>query len=201
VDLRERGRTDAEGVHSTLLADLLRMLWAFPKPVVARVDGLVRGGGMAMLACSDFVVAGETSSFGYSEVRVGVIPALVTAVTFPKLSTGLVGPWMISGAAFDALEARRIGLVTRTVAAGSPVTVAPELEALLQGGPHSVRKTKALLRRPADAQVRAAIDEMEQLSHAVFGTDEARAGMGAFSERRAAPWAPVRPASSAETLG
>jgi methylglutaconyl-CoA hydratase len=199
VDLRERGRAGEEGVHSGLLADLLRMLWSFPKPVIARVDGLVRGGGMAMLACSDFVVAGEASNFGYSEVRVGVIPALVTAVTFPKLSTGLVGPWMMSGEAFDALEARRIGLVTRTVPTGTSVTVEPELAALLRGGPSSVLQTKALLRRPADAQVRAAIDEMEQLSHAVFATDEAQAGMAAFSERRAAPWIPVHPAITATT--
>lgn len=191
VDLHERGQAGEGGVHSGLLAELLRRLWAFPKPVVARVDGLVRGGGMAILACSDLVVASETSSFGYSEVRVGVVPALVAAVTFPKLSAGLVGPWMLTGEAFSAVEARRIGLVTRTVPAGSPVTVEPELDALLRGGPGAVRQTKALLRQVSGAQVRAAIDDMEQQSHAVFATDEAKQGMAAFRERQPAPWVPV----------
>jgi enoyl-CoA hydratase/carnithine racemase len=188
VDLRERSAGDGPGPHSALLSTLLRELWAFPKPVIGRVDGLVRGGGMALLACCDLVVAGEASNFGYSEVRVGVVPALVMAVTFPKLSHGHVGPWMLTGTPFGTNEARRIGLVTRAVETGGVVTIEPELDAIARGGPAAIALTKKLLRHETANRVISAIDEMEKVSHEIFETAEAKEGMTAFTEKRSPVW-------------
>jgi enoyl-CoA hydratase/carnithine racemase len=189
VDLRERAEAGKAGPHSGLLASLLVELWTFPKPVIARVEGIVRGGGMALLACCDFVVAGRAASFGYTEVRVGVFPALVAAVTFPKLAASMIGPWMLTGEPFDAAEAHRLGLVTRVTAAGAPVTIEPEAAALLRGGPLAVVQTKCLLRQ-AGHTVPDAIAKMRRLSEDVFGTPEAVEGMAAFQQHRSPAWAP-----------
>lgn len=188
VDLKQRAAGDSNSPHSALFSALLHALWEFPKPVIGRVDGLVRGGGMALLACCDVVVAGETSNFGYSEVRVGVIPALVIAVTLPKIPSSLAGPFMLTGAPFGTQDAQRLGLVTRSVPVNDPVTVEPELDAIASGGPKAIALTKSLLRCQSAEQVHRAIDEMEVVSHEIFETPEAVEGIAAFRERRAPTW-------------
>jgi enoyl-CoA hydratase/carnithine racemase len=188
VDLRERVSAGPSAPHSGLLSALLTELWTMPKPMVSCVHGIARGGGMALLACSDFVVAASTSSFAYSEVRVGVFPALVAAVTFPKLSPALVGPWMLSGEPFDAEEAQRLGLVTRVAPSAGLVSADPEIQALLRGGPQAVVETKRLLRAPSLNVVVASIELMRAASERVFGTAEAVEGMTAFQQRRSPDW-------------
>jgi enoyl-CoA hydratase/carnithine racemase len=173
VDIRER---QTKGGHSELLAQLLRALSAFPRPVLCRVDGPVRGGGMALTACADIVVASPRASFAYSEVKVGVAPALVLAVT--KVPTAPLLPWLLTGEPFDAETALRLGLVTRL---GDSLD--PELAAIRAAGPHAVETVKAVARTGID------IDAAEALSAELFAGDEAREGMAAFAERRPAAWA------------
>jgi methylglutaconyl-CoA hydratase len=188
VDLRERRELGSEGPsHSSLLSELIRELWAYPKPVVCRVDGAVRGGGMGLVACSDIVVASEQSTFAYSEVRVGVAPALVMAVALGKVPAGALLPWLLTGEPFDAATARHVGLVTRV--AGEGVSVEPELDAIRRGGPRAIRTVKELGRRLSRADVDAAVREVEELSSALFADDEAQEGMAAFQERRPPAWA------------
>lgn len=182
VDLKER-QASGDDRHSRLFADVLRTLMRYPKPIVARVNGAVRGGGMAMLSCCDIVVASSAASFAYSEVRVGVAPALVLAVTASKVAVGPLLPWMLTGAPFDAAEARALGLVHRVDADGD-ASVTPECDALRAGAPGALVTTKRLARLLTGGDGVDALDAMEVMSVELFRTAEAAEGMAAFAERR-----------------
>ncbi|HEX6023414.1 MAG TPA: enoyl-CoA hydratase-related protein [Solirubrobacter sp.] len=173
VDIRERRRV---GGHSELLARLLRALRDYPRPFLCRVDGPVRGGGMGLIAPADIVVASERASFAYSEVKVGVAPALVLAVT--KVPPAPLAPWLLTGEPFDAPTALRLGLVTRV-----GESLEPELSAIRAAGPEAVATVKALVREGID------LDEAARLSEELFSSAEAREGMAAFAERRSPSWA------------
>jgi enoyl-CoA hydratase/carnithine racemase len=188
VDLRERERLGAGAqVHSALLARLLAALWEYPKALLCRVAGPVRGGGMGLVACSDLVVAAETATFAYSEVRVGVAPALVAAVALPKAPLGALLPWLLTGESFDAVTAQRIGLVSRV--AGADASLEPETAAVRAGAPGALRAVKRLARTLGGVDVEAALRDMEALSAELFAGPEALEGMAAFRERRAPAWA------------
>jgi enoyl-CoA hydratase/carnithine racemase len=187
VDLREREELGAGSqVHSTLLARLLASLWAYPKAVLCRIGGPVRGGGMGLVACSDIVVASAQATFAYSEVRVGVAPALVAAVAVPKAPLGALLPWLITGEPFDAATAQRIGLVSRV--ADDSASLDPEIAAVRAGAPGAIRAVKRLSRALGGTDVEAAIADMEALSAELFAGDEALEGIAAFRERRPASW-------------
>jgi enoyl-CoA hydratase/carnithine racemase len=182
VDLKER-LASGDDRHSRLFADVLRTLWRYPKPIVARVAGAARGGGMAMLSCCDVVVASSAASFAYSEVRVGVAPALVLAVTASKVGVGPLLPWMLTGDAFDPAEAQRLGLVHR-VAGDADASLRPECDALRAAAPGALVATKQLARRLTGDGGLDALDAMEAVSVELFRTAEAAEGMAAFAERR-----------------
>jgi enoyl-CoA hydratase/carnithine racemase len=171
VDLRERAVKDG---HSALLARLLKALWEHPAPVLCRVGGPVRGGGMGLVACADIAVASQRATFAYSEVKVGVAPALVLAVTLPKLAPGPLLPWLLTGEPFDAETAQGLGLVSRI---GD--SLASELTAIAAAGPQALRT----VRRLALPDVTARLAEAERLSAGLFTGDEAREGMAAFVAR------------------
>lgn len=192
VDVKERralppGRRD----HSELLASLYTALWAYPKPLLCRVAGAVRGGGLGLVVCADAVVATADASFAFSEVRLGVAPALVGALATAKLGAGRLAPALLTGQAFGVDAAMGAGLVTHA-AAGSGED---ELDALVEGiglaAPGAVRTTKELLRRQVAADVPAVIREMTDLSAKLFESDEAAEGMTAFAERRPPSWSPA----------
>lgn len=187
VDLKQRGAMDrSDSSHSRLLAELLRELWVYPKPAVAVVDGAVRGGGLGLLACMDVVVASRSSTFAYSESRVGVAPALVMAVTLPATQGRALMPYLLSGAAFDAAVAAGLGLVHLLEAPVDSV-----LESLVQGAPIAQATIKRLGRQWAEPGMEALLAEMTSLSGDLFAGEEAREGMAAFAERRAATWSLV----------
>lgn len=186
IDLRERRELGGDD-HSRAFARLLLALWDYPKPLVCRVAGASRGGGMGLVACADVVVATPEATFAYSEVRVGVAPALVCALALQKVALGALLPVLVTGDAFDAERARQIGLVS-TVAAGAPLD--PALDAISAGGPDAVRTTKALARRVAGtADVATLLGEMEDVSAQLFAGAEAAEGMAAFAEKRRPAWA------------
>jgi methylglutaconyl-CoA hydratase len=186
IDLRERAAMgDRRPSHSEVLAECLRALWAYPKPLLARVAGTVRGGGMGFVACADVVVAAPEASFAFSEVRVGVAPAVVSAVALAKVPLGALLPFLVTGEPFDAQTAQRIGLVTR-VAPGA--SLAPELDGIRRSGPAAVRTAKEVARRLSGADVESALRQVEPLSAALFEGEEAREGMAAFAARRPPSW-------------
>jgi methylglutaconyl-CoA hydratase len=190
VDLRERRQLGvASDAHSTLLAQVIRELWDCPKPVLCRIDGRVRGGGLAMVACCDIAVASGRADFAFSEVRVGVAPALAASVPIAKVPLGLLLPWLVTGEAFDAATAQRMGLVAR-VADDPEVSLEPEIGAILRGAPGAIRTVKRLARQHASADVDGVLQDMEALSADLFRHPEAAEGMAAFLERRTPAWVP-----------
>lgn len=196
VDLKERlARPGEPHVHSELLGRLLVELWNYPSPVICRVAGRVRGGGMGLLACSDFVVASPAADFAFSEVRVGVAPAIVGNFSLQGIPSRALRPFLLTGETFGAAQALALGLITR-VAGDDDASIEPEVAAVLQGAPASQQLTKRLARELGGENPMAAHERMQRLSGELFGSAEAAEGMQAFRERRKAAW--VRNTQDAE---
>lgn len=189
VDLVERRNLppDARN-HSEALADLYRALVAYPKPVVCRVDGAVRGGGLGLVVLADVTIATARASFAFTEVRVGVAPALVGAFAMAKCGAGRLTPWLFSGAVFGAVQAAEVGMVTEVTDDDGVIAVEAWTRSVEQGAPGALRLTKSLARRFSSGDLEGLMDEMVTLSASLFDTDEAREGMAAFAEKRSPAW-------------
>ncbi|MEV0558990.1 MULTISPECIES: enoyl-CoA hydratase family protein [unclassified Streptomyces] len=179
----ERGDPHAP---DTLVA-LLRQIVELPKPVVARVTGHVRAGGLGLLGACDIAVASQQATFAFTEVRIGVAPAVISLPLLPRLDPRAVARYYLTGEKFDADEAARIGLVT---AAGEDAddVLAPVLDGLRRSSPQALAETKRLLTaKVLDTFDRDAAD-LTALSARLFSSPQAREGMTAFLERRDPPW-------------
>ena len=162
-------------------ARLLRMLAAIdscPAPVVARVQGYALGGGSGLVACADAALAAEDAVFGFSEVKLGIAPAVISPFVLAKIGTA-ARRYFLTGERFDASTALRIGLVAEVV---------PDLDAalervvaeLLTSGPGAVRAAKRLVRE------RPAADELPRIAAALRTSEEGQEGLRAFLEKRPA---------------
>ncbi|MER6997554.1 enoyl-CoA hydratase family protein [Streptomyces sp. NPDC000410] len=166
---------------------LLRQIVELPKPVVARVAGHVRAGGLGLVGACDIAAASSGSDFAFTEVRIGVAPAVISLPLLPRLEPRAAARYYLSGERFDAAEAARIGLVT---AVGDDVdaALAPVLDGLRGASPQALDATKQLL----TARVRETFDrdaeDLVQRSASLFASAEAREGMAAFLERRDPAW-------------
>ncbi|GGJ74290.1 enoyl-CoA hydratase [Pilimelia anulata] len=176
---------------AAMLGDLLGAVWDFPKPVVARVGGAARAGGLGLIAAADLAVVADDATFAFSEVRIGVVPAIISATVLRRLAPRAAAELLLTGEVFDGLRAAEIGLATRAVPVDElDEAVAEYTDALTCGGPIALAATKQLLRRPAGATVRAELDDLTALSVAYFGSDEGREGVTAFREKRSPAWIP-----------
>lgn len=186
AEARESGRVPAE-----LLADVLAAIWEFPKPVLARIAGPARAGGLGLIAAADLAVCTREATFAFSEVRLGVIPAVISATVLPRLAPRAAAELYLTGDVFDGVRAAEIGLVTAAVAAdGLDAAVAAYTESLVRGGPLALAGTKQLLRRRPAETVRADLAELSERSAGYFRSDEGREGVAAFREKRPASWVP-----------
>jgi enoyl-CoA hydratase len=169
------------------LLTLLRQILHLPKPVVATVDGHVRAGGLGVLGACDIVLAGQRSTFAFSEARLGLAPAVISLTTLPRLSGRAAGRYFLTGEAFDAARAARIGLVTEAV---EDVGKARDevLDALRKASPQGLAESKKL----AAAAALRAVDEYGQAvveqSARLFSSAEAREGIQSFLQRRPPGW-------------
>jgi methylglutaconyl-CoA hydratase len=152
-----------------------------PAPVVARVHGYALGGGSGLVACADVAVAAEDAVFGFSEVRLGIIPAVISPFVLAKIGPGAARRWFLTGERFGADVALRIGLVHEVTAA--PAEALDEIvDAILAGGPDAVRGAKSLARdRPFGR-------ETAEIAAARRTSEEGQAGLRAFLEKQAPPW-------------
>jgi methylglutaconyl-CoA hydratase len=154
---------------------------ACPAPVVARVHGYALGGGSGLVACADIAVAAENTVFGFSEVRLGIIPAVISPFVFAKIGPGAARRWFLTGERFGADIALRIGLV-HEVAADPDGAVGEVVDSLLAGGPEAVRAAKRLtLDQPRGR-------ETAEIAAARRTSDEGQEGLRAFLEKRAPTW-------------
>jgi methylglutaconyl-CoA hydratase len=192
ADLKETAEARANGrVPAEMLADVLAALWEFPKPVVARVGGPARAGGLGLIAAADLAVCTTEATFAFSEVRLGVIPAVISATVLPRLLPRAAAEFYLTGEVFDGSRAAAAGLVTAAVPAGDLDTaVARYCAALVRGGPLALAGTKQLLRRTPAATVRADLADLSERSAAYFKSDEGREGVAAFLQKRPASWIP-----------
>jgi methylglutaconyl-CoA hydratase len=190
VDLTETAAARDRGeVPAARLGEVLTALWESPKPVVARVGGAARAGGLGLIAASDIAVCAEEASFAFTEVRLGVIPAVISATVLPRLAPRAAAELYLTGERFDGRRAVEIGLVTAAVpTADLDATVTRYTDALCQGAPKALAGAKRLLNRVTD--VRTALVELTALSVDFFTSEEGREGVAAFQERRSPNWVP-----------
>lgn len=173
----------AEGAAA--LIALQRQIATAAKPVVVELSGAVRAGGLGIVGAADLVIAAETVTFALTEVRLALAPAVISASLLPRLTARAASDLFLTARTFDTAEAVRIGLVTRAVPADSLVEeIASVLAELVKGYPQGLRETKKLLNRDLVARIDALGDELAAQSAELFGSDEARAAMIAFLNRK-----------------
>jgi len=193
AEARETGKIPAE-----LLADVLAAIWEFPKPVLARIAGPARAGGLGLIAAADIAVCTREATFAFSEVRLGVIPAVISATVLPRLAPRAAAEFYLTGDVFDGARAAEIGLVTAAVEAdGLDAAVSAYTRALVRGGPLALAGTKQLLRRPPAETIRADLADLSARSAGYFRSAEGVEGVNAFREKRPASWVPVTHDASA----
>ena len=193
ADLKETATTTGR-VPAEALADVLAALWEFPKPVVARIAGPARAGGLGLIAAADIAVCTPDATFAFSEVRLGVIPAVISATVLPRLTPRAAAELYLTGELFDGARAAQIGLVTAAVPAEElDGAVSRYCDALVRGGPLALAGTKQLLRRTPEASIRADLADLSQRSAGYFRSTEGREGVAAFREKRPASWIPATP--------
>ncbi|GAA2408349.1 enoyl-CoA hydratase family protein [Streptomyces coeruleofuscus] len=169
------------------LVGLLRQIVELPKPVVARVTGHVRAGGLGLLAACDIAAASTEATFAFTEVRIGVAPAVISLPLLPRTDPRALARYYLTGERFDAAEAARTGLLT-THADDVDTALAPILDGLRKSAPDALTETKRLLTtRVLEAFDRDA-DGLTALSARLFSSPQAREGMTAFLERRDPAW-------------
>ncbi|WP_285664511.1 enoyl-CoA hydratase-related protein [Actinorhabdospora filicis] len=192
ADLTETAAAREAGqVPAAKLVDLLAALWEHPKPIVAKVGGPARAGGLGLIAAADIAVCRTDSTFAFSEVRLGVIPAVISATVLRRLSPRAAAELYLTGEVFDGYRAASVGLVTRAVPPSElDTTVMNYVSALVKGAPGALSGAKALLRRRHDTDIRAELSELAAESAAFFLSEEGREGVAAFRERRDPRWMP-----------
>jgi methylglutaconyl-CoA hydratase len=184
ADLSE-ATTVGMGVGAQRMVDVQRAIVANPKPVVARVAGPVRAGGIGIVAAADISIAGHSSTFALTEVRLGLAAATISLTVIPRLTDRAASLMFLTGDGFDGVEAAQLGLVTRSVPDYElDVALDAVLASLLKGVPQGLRETKKLLNRKLLADIDACGTELAELSTGLFGSDAAREAMLAFLNRK-----------------
>ena len=188
ADLKETSAALASGtVPVARLGDLLAAVCECPKPVLAKVAGPARAGGLGLIAAADLAVCAEQATFAFSEVRIGVVPAVISATVLPRLADRAATELFLTGEQFDGTRAAQIGLVTAAVPADDlDAALARYVAALLKAAPGALAGTKRLLRH--DETLRDRLAELTALSVRYFGSAEAAEGMAAFREKRQPAW-------------
>lgn len=172
------------------LAKLMATLNTLPKPTIAKVNGAAFGGGLGLVCCCDIAIADERAKFGTTEVRLGIMPSVISPYVIAAIGARRARRIMLTGERFDANEALRIGLVHQIEqAANIDQVVDAILDHILAGGPKALGATKALVRDISDRPVSAElIEETAKRIAELRATPEAKEGLGAFLEKRSPNW-------------
>jgi methylglutaconyl-CoA hydratase len=188
ADLSERRLANPPNTTAAM-AEVFTQIATAPKPVVARVNGHVRAGGIGLVTASDLAVAPEGATFAFSEVRVGVVPAMIAVPALRVLTPRALSAYALTGETFDAPQAQAIGLINAVVEVGGlDDWVGKITMSLLAGAPGALATTKALLGELRFQPWDAALDRASRVSAEVFASAEAQEGMSAFLEKRPPAW-------------
>lgn len=188
ADLRAVGTSpEAQRDSTAAVADLLEAMLVHPKPIVAVITGHVRAGGMGLAACADAVFAGPRATFGLSEVRIGVAPALVSAVVMPRLLPRAGSRWLLGGEAVPSDDAAAAGFITESCE--DPSAAADQLEAAFAASaPGAMAEMRKLVNAEALNRLREQRQDLLDLSVRLFMSAEAAAGLRAFNRKQPPPW-------------
>lgn len=183
ADLSEAGAGGMEEGTRALVA-LQRQILTHRCPVVTRLAGPVRAGGLGIVAASDLVLCADDVTFAFTEVQLALSPAVISLSVLPRLTGRGAADAFLTGRSFGAVEAVEMGLVTRAVPAGSlDDAIADVCADLTKGHPQGLGETKALLTAPVVAHLDANAEKMAALSARLFASDAAREAMLAFLSR------------------
>lgn len=181
-------RTDPS-IRTVTFVDLLNAILESPKPIIAAVNGVAFGGGLGLVAASDIVIANKDAQFSFSEVRIGVIPAIISVVCLPKLGRHQAMKLFLTGERFDGQAAVQMGLAHTAVDGDELVDAVDDVTNMIaQGGPNAVVECKKLVRRVSELPLQQGFEATEEWSARMFRTEEAAEGMAAFRERRKPNW-------------
>jgi methylglutaconyl-CoA hydratase len=188
------GCSEEENVEDALhLADLMSLLNALPLPTVARVNGHAYGGGVGLVACCDIAIASSEARFALSEVRLGLVPAVISPYVVAAIGERNARRLFLSAEAMNAKLARRVGLV-HEIAKPSKLDAAldDQLGMLLKGGPNALRESKELIFTVEGGGI-SADDALKRRTAQIIAqlrvSDEGQEGLAAFLEKRAPEWA------------
>ncbi|HZE27282.1 MAG TPA: enoyl-CoA hydratase-related protein [Terriglobales bacterium] len=184
------GRSLEESLEDTwTLARLFRTLYDFPKPTIAAVNGAAIAGGTGLATLCDFTLAVPEAKFGYTEVRIGFVPAIVSTFLLRQVGEKVARDLLLTGRLFDTAEGQRIGLINEIVPPENLMTRARELAAqLMENSPASLRYTKRLLSDAARAELDLHIDAAVRENTAIRSTADFREGIRSFLEKRKPRW-------------
>ncbi len=187
ADLKSGGvaATAAENPFVTVM----KTIWEAPKPVIGRINGHAFGGGVGLAATCDITVAADAAQFSFSEVRVGVIPAMISVLVIPKLGIQKTMWLFLTGERFSAQRAVDLGLIHRCVpAAGLDAAVDEVIGLIRLGGPNAIREAKQLVRRIPELSMDEGFRYATAKIGELFASEEAAEGMRAFLEKRKPRW-------------
>jgi enoyl-CoA hydratase/carnithine racemase len=184
ADLSE-ATTEGMEVGARRIVDLQRLIVTMSKPVVVRLLGAVRAGGIGIVAAADVAIAAEDATFALTEVKLGLAAAIISLTVHHRMNPRAAALTTLGGEVFSGAEAASYGLVTKAV----PVQtlddeVAKVCASLATGAPQGLRESKRILNRDLVARIDAGGDEMAALSAELFATDAAREAMTAFLSRK-----------------
>jgi methylglutaconyl-CoA hydratase len=184
------GRSPEQNLQdSQTMVRLFRSLYEFPKVTIAAVNGPAIAGGTGLALLCDFTLAVPEAKFGYTEVRIGFVPAIVSTFLLRQVGEKQARDLLLTGRLFDAEEAARLGLVSEVVTAENLMARARQLAALLmENSPASLRATKQLLSDHARAELDAQIEAAVRENAAIRTTADFREGISSFLEKRKPVW-------------
>ena len=190
MDLKESRGAGAQDQGVTEVPALLGLIWTSPKPVLARIVGAARAGGVGIVAACDIAIAAQDATFAFSEVRIGVIPAVISVTVLPRLLPRAAHELFLTGETFDGTRAVAVGLVNSAVPAGDlDAEVARYVAMLRLGAPGALAAAKEMLRGERPSSMTEQFDAMLALSAGFFAAEEGQEGMRAFAEKRPPSWA------------
>jgi methylglutaconyl-CoA hydratase len=184
----EENRRDSENV-----AKVLRTLYDFPKPIIAAVNGPAIAGGMGLATIPDFTLAVPEAKFGYTEVRIGFVPAIVASFLLRQIGEKRTRELLLTGKMIKAQEALNLGLVTQIVPGEELMQSAQALaQSLLQNSPQAMMAVKRLLAKHARKRLDDEIEDAVLANSMQRSTEDFKEGVRAFLERRKPDWPSMR---------
>ena len=189
ADLKSPPGQLVDGAQGVTYPEVLNTILESPKPIIAAVNGAAFAGGLGLVGAADIVVTVSDVQFSFSEVRIGVIPAVISVVCIPKLGTHHAMKLFLTGERFTGEQAVSMGFAHKAVKAEELTSmVQEEIDAINLGGPIAVQECKKLVRRVRELNIRDGFNETGEWSKRLFQSEEGAEGMAAFREKRKPNW-------------